>query len=131
MSDPTTERTRSVLQAHWRSANARDWPTFGRLLAPGLQYRVPQTREAIDGAAGYLDMFATWPGAWQAEVVDLVCDGSKAWCRLTFVTGDSRETGLGLYLLDELGRIADVTDYWPAPYDPPPRVSRHLVRQPA
>lgn len=122
---------RHILQTHWDLANRRDWPAFARLLHPALVYDCPQTREYIDGAEGYLDMFVTWPGDWRAELVKLVCDEREGLSVIRFVVGTEVMSGLSLFELDDSGLITRVTDHWPEAYEPPPRVSPHLKRRPA
>jgi hypothetical protein len=124
----TSGTTRRVIQAHWQLANTRQWNAFARLLAPDLAYHVPQTRERIHSGAGYLDLFVTWPGAWTADIEALLCDDQQAVCRVAFRVGDEVMTGISFFVLSSQGLIAEVTDYWPEPYEPPPRASRHLVR---
>lgn len=119
--------TRAIIEAHWATANARDWNAFAALLDADLAYDVPQTRERIAGGAGYLDMFRTWPGDWRAEIRELVCEPEAAVCVIDFVVGDEVMTGISIFRLAQ-GRICRVTDYWPAPYEPPPRASPHLQR---
>jgi hypothetical protein len=120
--------TRTLIQRHWSLANQRAWPAFAALLADDLKYEVPQTRERIDSGAGYLDLFSTWPGDWRADVRELVCDGPKAVCRIDFCVDGQVMTGISFFTLNAGGRIAEVVDYWPEPYEPPPRSSRHMRR---
>jgi hypothetical protein len=124
---PMTASTRTRIEQHWSLANARDWDGFARLLAPDLVYEVPQTRERIVSAAGYLDLFCTWPQPWRADVRQLLVDGDSAMCRIDFVTGDETQTGISLFELKQ-GLITRVTDYWPEAYEPPPRVSTYFTR---
>ena len=124
------DTTRDLILTHWRLANARDWPAFARLLHPALTYDVPQTREYIETGAGYLDMFVTWPGDWQAEIRRLVCEPQQAVCIIDFKVGGEVMTGISVFDVAD-GLITRVTDYWPDPYDPPPRTSAHLKRRPA
>jgi hypothetical protein len=126
----STDHTRHLIERHWATANARDWAAFARLLHPALRYEVPQTREYIEGAAGYLDMFVTWPGAWVAHTRNLVCEGEQAVCEIAFVVDGQTMTGIGFFLLQH-GLIAHVTDWWPEPYEPPPRESAYMRRRPA
>jgi hypothetical protein len=37
-------------------------------------------------------------------------------------------TGISFFRLSPRNRIAQVTDYWPEPYEPPPRASRFVER---
>lgn len=125
-----SQQTRALILQHWALANARRWSEFGQLLHPGLRYEAPQTREYIESGAGYLEMFSTWPGDWTAEITHLVCEEAKAICIIDFAVGSETMTGISIFELD--GRlISRVTDYWPEPYDPPPRVTPHMKRRPA
>jgi SnoaL-like domain len=119
--------TRSIALAHWDLANARDWHGFGLLLAPGLVYEAPQTRERIVGSAGYIDFFATWPGAWSAKVLKCIADERSAMTVIEFQSAEPPMTGLTLFEFED-GLISRATDYWPSPYEPGPRASRHVQR---
>ncbi|MFZ2989629.1 GNAT family N-acetyltransferase [Ideonella sp.] len=125
-----TTTTRSLILQHWSLSNARRWDEFARLLDPALRYEVPQTREYSETGEGYLDMFRTWPGDWQARVTRLVCDGDQAVCVIDFVVDGSTMTGISMFELRD-GRIVKVTDYWPEDYEPPARLTPHLKRRPA
>lgn len=119
--------TRDIVLQHWQAANARDWPRFAAVLAPELVYAVPQTRERVSSAAGYLEFFQTWPGNWRAEIVTLTADAERAVTTIDFVTDAGRETGISFFELRD-GLITKITDYWPAPYDPPPRMTTRVER---
>jgi SnoaL-like domain len=124
-----SEQTRSLILQHWDLANARRWSEFGQLLHPELLYEVPQTREYIESGPGYLEMFSTWPGDWSANIKHLVCEESKAICIIDFVVGAETMTGISVFELN--GQlISRVTDFWPEPYDPPPRATSHMKRRP-
>lgn len=122
--------TRAVVEDHWKAANSRDWEAFSALLHPTLRYDVPQTRETIESGAGYLEMFRTWPGQWTARVTLLVCEDRKAVCIIDFVVGEETTAGISVFEVDG-GLIERVTDYWPAPYEPPERLTPHMKRRPA
>ncbi len=125
-----SETTRDLILRHWRLANARQWDAFETLLAPDLGYEVPQTREYIDSGPGYSEMFRTWPGDWTATVQHLVCDGDKAVCVIDFAVAGATMTGISIFERRG-GLIVKVTDYWPEPYEPPPRQTAHMKRRPA
>ena len=124
-----SEQMRSLILQHWNLANARRWSEFSQLLDPALLYEVPQTREYIESGAGYLEMFSTWPGNWAANIKDLVCEESKAICVIDFVASAQTMTGISIFEL-KAGLISRVTDFWPEPYEPPPRSTPHMKRRP-
>jgi hypothetical protein len=123
------EATRQRILCHWSLANERRWDEFATLLHADLHYEVPQTREYIDSAAGYLDMFRTWPGDWKAEIKELVCEEHKAISVIEFRVGAEVMTGITIFGFAH-GKIVSVTDHWPDPYEPPPRQSTFFKRRP-
>lgn len=112
---------------HWQAANARDWPAFAATLASEVVYEVPQTRERVRGRANYVEFFKTWPDPWRADVTSLIADEHSAVTTITFVTEQGQETGISFFEIRE-GLITGITDYWPAPYDPPPRMTDRIER---
>lgn len=122
-----TSTAQDLVLQHWQHANQRDWPAFAALLSPDVVYEVPQTRERVRGAANYLAFFKTWPGSWRADIVQLIADGERAVSTIAFVTEQGQETGISFFELRG-GLISRITDYWPAPYDPPPRMSNCVER---
>jgi hypothetical protein len=75
-------------------------------------------------------MFATWPGNWQAVVKQLVADGRTAVSIIDFKVQGETMTGISIFDVQD-GKIVRVTDYWPEPYEPPPRISSQMKRHPA
>ncbi|GAA0744157.1 nuclear transport factor 2 family protein [Ideonella azotifigens] len=123
---------KALVLRHWQAANDRDWTAFAKLLADDLVYQVPQTREQVRGAAGYLDFFRTWPGDWRADVQQVIADEGQAVTVLNFLTERdnpqaAQMTGITFFEVQD-GRITRVTDHWPEPYEPPPRASVHVTR---
>ena len=85
-------------------------------------------RERSTGAEGYLDLFRTWPQPWRATVQLMVAEAGRVVCQIDFQANDgSHMTGLGVFDLQG-GLITRVTDWWPEPYEPPPRQTPHLHR---
>jgi hypothetical protein len=118
-----------VVAAYWAAAAARDWDAFGALLAAGVVYEAPQTRERVRGGAAYLRFNAEgFPGDWQLTVERIVAEDRSAasWIRMS----DQGDTypGLCFFDLDDDGLIARITDFWPEPAELP--ASRaHLVER--
>ncbi|HVH45423.1 MAG TPA: nuclear transport factor 2 family protein [Labilithrix sp.] len=120
--------TRQTITAYWASANARDWNAFADLVAEDVVYELPQTRERVRGRSAFVRFNAEYPGEWRVEVERLVADGQHAatWGRSLLNGGE--ETGLCFFDLDDEGRIARITDFWPTGYEPPAG-REHLVER--
>ncbi|HEY2577564.1 MAG TPA: nuclear transport factor 2 family protein [Streptosporangiaceae bacterium] len=118
-----------VVAAYWAAAEARDWETFGGLVAEDVVYEGPQTGERVRGRAAYLRFnIEGFPSDWHLTVERIVGEGSHAasWIRIS----DEGEEYPGLCFFD-LGPdrlISRISDFWPTPYELP--ASRaHLVER--
>lgn len=120
------EDKRLVLR-FWDLANAQDWACFARLLDADLVYTVPQTRERIRGAAGFVDFFRTWPQPWQATVVDMIAEPGRVYCAIAFNDANGEQRGFGIFET-RLGQITAITDWWPESYEPPARHCAFIER---
>lgn len=117
-----------LIKLHWELANNKNWEKFAEILSDDLKYNVPQTKEWIDSGVGYLEMFRTWPGPWHAEITNLVCQANKGICIINFITNKNVEVGVSVFEIQD-NKIARVTDYWPAPYEPPERKTKFIRRE--
>lgn len=122
------ENTRAVIEAYWTAADARDWATFGDLLADDVVYDMPQTRERIRGRDRCVRFNREYPGDWHVDVHRLVADGPRAATWGHFTVGDEEMLGITFFELDETGLITTITEAWPEPYEPPAGRA-HLVER--
>jgi ketosteroid isomerase-like protein len=120
---------RDVVTAYWAAAEARDWAGFAGLVAEQVVYEAPQTRERVRGRAAYIRFNAEgFPGDWHLEVERIVGQGRHAASWIQMADAGERYPGLCFFDLDDDGRIARITDFWPQPYELP--ASRaHLVER--
>jgi ketosteroid isomerase-like protein len=120
---------RGVVTAYWAAAEARDWARFAGLVAENVVYEAPQTRERVRGRAAYTRFNAEgFPGDWHLEVERIVGQGRHAASWIQMTDAGERYPGLCFFDLDDDGRIARITDFWPQPYELP--ASRaHLVER--
>ena len=117
-----------VAARYWATAEARDWHAFGALLADDVIYEAPQTRERVRGRDAYVRFNREYPGDWHLAVQRVVESGDRAATWIRFTVDDRDEAGLSFFDLDEHGRIAHITDFWPEPTEPPPG-REHLVER--
>ena len=114
----TTETTRALVHAFAGTMERRDWGAFAELLSADVVYEIPQTRERIRGRDQYVRFNADDSGDWHLEPNLVLADGDKG-CLLFRWTVDA-ESMLAVALFEVEGeRIVKVTDFWPAPYEPP------------
>jgi predicted ester cyclase len=114
-----TRRTREAVQAYVESLEQRDWLRFSGLLAQDVLYELPQTRERISSRAALLQFNKEFPGDWHLELRRIVAEGPNAAAWLDTRIGDEHQDACVWFELDDDGRIAKVTDYWPDSYEPP------------
>jgi ketosteroid isomerase-like protein len=127
MTDQATPAA-DVAARYWASIAARDWESFGELLADTVVYELPQTRERIRGRTAYVRFNREYPGDWHVTVERLTGSGLHAATWISFVVDGRTETALTFLDLDDDGRIAHITDFWPEAYEPPPG-REHLVER--
>ncbi len=115
-------------EEYWRAMEARDWAALGTTLADDVCYEVPQSRERVRGREACVRFNREFPGDWHLSVVRVVGSGAHAASWISFDLAGEAVPGLTFFDLDETGRIAHITDFWPEPYAPP--ASRaHLVER--
>ena len=116
----TVMSAKEVVAAYWAAADARDWETFGSLVAGDMLYEAPQTRERVRGRAAYLRFNADgFPGDWHIEV-DRITGGERdAASLIRFSDADGTQSGVCFFELGADGLITRITDFWPDPYEPP------------
>ncbi len=119
----------AVVAAYWAAAEARDWEAFGALLADDVIYRGPQTREQVRGRDPYIRFNVEgFPGDWHLTVQRITGEGQHAASWIEFTGPDGTQPGLCFFDLADDGKITQITDFWPDPYELP--ASRtHLVER--
>jgi hypothetical protein len=119
-----------IVEAYWAAANDRNWEAFAKLLADDMVYEGRQTRERVRGVTNYL-RFNTegFPGDWHLKVVRVVGEGRYAASWIDFTNADrTKQPGLCFFELNDDGKIARITDFWPDPYELPTQ-RHHLVER--
>ncbi|MGA8112354.1 MAG: nuclear transport factor 2 family protein [Actinocatenispora sp.] len=118
----------ATVTMYWTSAEARDWVTFGSLLAADVRYDLPQTRERIQGRDSYLRFNREYPSDWHLTVDQVLADGDRAVSRISVTVDGETQPAVTFFDFDDRGRIAVITDFWPEPYQPPAG-REHLVER--
>lgn len=118
-----------VVAAYWAAAENRDWDTFGSLIAEQVVYEAPQSRERVRGRAAYLRFnMEGFPGDWHLTVQRVIGEGHRAASWIEFADAGDHYPGVCFFDLDEDGRIARITDFWPGPAELPSSRA-HLVER--
>ncbi|MCC9707239.1 nuclear transport factor 2 family protein [Streptomyces sp. MNU76] len=132
----TTARAdlRGTVERFWATAEGRDWVAFAETLAEDVVYELPQTRERIRGRERYVEFNREYPGDWHARIERIVAEpprpGSpgQVVSRTHVTVGLEEMYAISFFTVDEDGRIAAITDFWPEPYEPPAG-REHLVER--
>jgi len=118
-----------VVTAYWAAAQARDWASFGALVAEDVVYTAPQTRERVRGRTAYIRFNAEgFDYDWHVTVIRIVGEDRHAASWTEFTTAEGPLTGLCFFDLSEDGLITTITDFWPEPYELPTGRA-HLVER--
>jgi hypothetical protein len=119
---------REVIEKFYRALEARDWESFGSLLAVDVRYELPQTRERIVGREDYLRFNREFPGDWHLAITRIHGDdhGGAAW--LEALTDGEKSDNIAFLSIDEDGLVTHVIDFWPEGYEPPPG-REHLAQR--
>ncbi|AQU67313.1 nuclear transport factor 2 family protein [Streptomyces niveus] len=121
---------RKAVETYWAAADARDWTTFADTLAAGVVYDLPQTRERIRGKDAFLRFNVEYPGDWRVRTERVVADPDSGqvvtWLHVR--VGAEEMQAVSFFTGDGDGRIAEITDFWPEPYEPPAG-REHLVER--
>jgi len=118
-----------VIAAYWAAANARDWTAFGALLADDVVYRGPQTREQVRGRAAYVRFNVEgFAYDWHMTVQRIVGEGQHAASWIEFTGLQGPQAGVCFFDFGDDGRITQITDFWPDPYELPDSRA-HLVER--
>ncbi|PWU58122.1 hypothetical protein DLJ47_00265 [Micromonospora sp. S4605] len=105
--------------AYWDACEARDWPRVAALLADDVVYHLPQTRERIRGRSAFLRFNQEYPGDWHVTVTRVAGAGPRAATWITCTVDGADQPAVSFFDLDDAGRIAGITEFWPEPYEPP------------
>ena len=118
-----------VVAAYWAAAEARDWDRFADLVADQIVYEAPQYRERVRGRTAYLRFNAEgFPGDWHLKVERIIGEGRHAASWVEFDDAGDHYPGVCFFDFDDDGRIARITDFWPAPASVP-EGRAHLVER--
>jgi len=117
-----------IVNAYWIAANDRNWNAFAELLADGVVYEGPQTRERVRGASNYLRFNVEgFPGDWHLRIIRIVGQDRHAASWIDFTNADgTNQPGICFFELNDQDKITRITDFWPDPYELPAQ-RRHLV----
>jgi hypothetical protein len=112
--------TETTVLAYWAALEARDWEAFGGLLADDVVYHMPQTRERIVGRESFVRFNLEYPDGWHLAVTRAVASGRHAATWITCAYQGEELPATSFFDLDDAGLVREVTEFWPAAYEPPP-----------
>jgi hypothetical protein len=119
--------TRQLVASFAARLDARDWEGLTALLHPELLYEMPQSGERIRGRDRYVAFNAEYPGSWNVVPQLILADDTDGCLLFRWVTADGDDPAIAFFRFDG-GIITRVTDFFPAPFEPPSG-REHLVQR--
>lgn len=110
----------ATVSAYWTALEARDWDAVAALLADDVVYHLPQTRERIVGRESFLRFNQEYPDGWHLTVIRTVASGRRAATWISCAHRGEELAATSFFDLDDAGLVREVTEFWPAAYEPPP-----------
>lgn len=109
----------TLVRSYVELLEARDWARLRGVLHPDVVYRLPQTGEVVRGRETYVRWNVEYPDGWHLRLAEAYGDADGGAARLDVNVGVEEMTALVFVRLRD-GLLAEITDYWPEPYDAPP-----------
>ena len=125
--------SRDVLESFWAAMQKNDWDRAAGHLTEDCVVDWPCSGERIVGRSDFAAVQAAYPtatGSWSFEVHRIVVEGVVVVSEVTVTDGEQSARVVAFSIVDDHGRIAHQTEYWPMPYDPPPG-REHLTQRAA
>jgi hypothetical protein len=120
--------TVDLLRAFVERLEARDWSGFADLLHPDVIYRLPQTREVVQGRDAYLRWNREYPDIWHLRLAEAYGDAAGGVVRIDAdVEGEGTVTAIAFFVVSA-GLITEINDWWPTSYEPPSGREHLVVR---
>ncbi|OSM42289.1 nuclear transport factor 2 family protein [Nesterenkonia sp. PF2B19] len=101
----------------------REWDAWSALLHPDVIYTTPQSRERRRGREAFLRFNQEYPGDWQLTEKWVLGDTDRAVIWFAWTVGDDCGDAQSFLSFDDSGRITEITEFWPEPYDDPDRAT--------
>ena len=123
--------TLDLIRAYVERLEARDWDGLADVLHPDVVYRLPQTREVVRGRETYVRWNREYPDIWHLRLVEAYANETGGAARLEVaVEGEEEPVPALVFVRVVGGLLAEITDYWPTPYEPPSRPPNLAQREP-
>lgn len=121
MASTSDETARGLIERFWQAMQANDWKAAAAVMSPDCVIDWPCSGERIVGPGNYAAIQERYPsatGAWRFDVHRIVVEGDTAVSEATVTDGEqsARVVAFATVVND---RIAAMTEYWPAYYEPP------------
>src|SRR5512132_2256936 len=116
------DESRAVVARIWRAFEAGDLATVEASLHEDFVCEWPLTRERIAGRAAYIQVNRDYPGSGTLRIIRITGTAEFVISEVEAEWGEPsarvRELAVSLFEFHG-GKVAKLTEYWAAPYDPP------------
>ena len=125
--DPSLRSPEEVVREFWARFDRRDYESTVELMAEGVVFEWPQSRERIRGASNVVAVNRNYPGEWRTIPRRIVTAGETVVSEVTVTNGQTTVFAVSFFTVRD-GRIRAVTEYWGDGYPAPEWRSRWVER---
>lgn len=119
---------REIVEAFWKAAGESRFEDIPPLLGDEFVCEWPHTGEWINGRENFVRIQRLYPGTGSIAVERLIDDGRGHIATQSRVAWDGTVVFAVSFFMLEAGRIVNLLEWWPEPYEPPPWRA-HLVER--
>lgn len=107
-----------IARAWWAHNDGRDFTAAAALCASGCTIDWPLSGERFATPDDWATAMEHYPGVWHCAVETLIASGGRAVTIARVFDASTSVTTISLFRVSD-GRITQLVEYWPEPYDPP------------
>jgi len=107
-----------IARSWWMHNDARDFTAAAALCATRCTIDWPLSGERFPTPGDWAAAMEHYPGLWRCMVQTLVASEDRAVTIARIFDATTSVTAISLFRVTD-GRITELVEYWPEPYDPP------------
>lgn len=109
---------KTIAEMWWKLNDERLFADAAALCSPECVIDWPLSDERFASADDWAAAMEHYPGVWRCTVQTLIVDGDRSMTIAEVANASASFTAISIFRIRD-GRIAELVEYWPEPYDAP------------